>query len=170
MKRRHYNKAPLVWIANIFYWKNKCPKLYNTIRQFITVTDEYPVENVHSIIRAQTCDGDSLEMLERKAKAVFQSRTSQFNFRSQFTPPNSYIFSHNQLKCLKVEGMNVLADIFSRITVDEVESKGDDLDIVFSDMLNCSETNHLPLGYHCSDPPRDDMFVTGQAVWKQKRM
>ena len=120
MNRRHYNKAPLVWIANVLYWKEKCPILYNTLRRFLSATDEYPVENAHSIIRAQTCDGDSAETLERKAKVVFQSKAPQFNFRSQFTPPKNYIFRHNQGKSLKVEGATILSNILSRIAADEV--------------------------------------------------
>eukprot|EP00112_Aurelia_sp_Birch-Aquarium-sp1_P017559 Seg4082.2 transcript_id=Seg4082.2/GoldUCD/mRNA.D3Y31 product="hypothetical protein" protein_id=Seg4082.2/GoldUCD/D3Y31 len=169
MKRRHYNKAPLVWIANVLYWKGKCPTLYNTLRRFLSATDEYPVENTHSIIRAQTCDGDSAEMLERKAKAVFQSKASQSNFRSHFTPPKNYIFRHNQLKSLTVEGASILSEILSRIAADELGDVNDDLDELLTGMVNCGGTNHLPLGYQCPDPPKDDLFCDWPGCLTEER-
>ena len=45
LKRRHYNKATLVWIANILHWKRSDPDLYNFFKNWLTVSDEYPVEN-----------------------------------------------------------------------------------------------------------------------------
>ena len=84
-------------------------------------------------------------MLERKTKAVFQSKASQFNFRSQFTTRKNYIFRHNQLKSLKVEGATILSEILRRIASDEIGNVNDD-------------PNHLPLGYQCPDPPKDDVF------------
>jgi hypothetical protein len=54
LKRRHYNKATLVWIANITHWMRSFPEFYNVFQNWLIISDEYPVENTHSIIRAQT--------------------------------------------------------------------------------------------------------------------
>ena len=61
LKRRHYNKAPLVWLANIHHWGQHFPELHNILASNITITDEYPVENTtaslgpkHSIAIQQT--------------------------------------------------------------------------------------------------------------------
>ena len=38
-----------------------------------------------------------------KVKSVFQSKVKQMNFRSTFTPPEHFSFSHRQLKFLKLQ-------------------------------------------------------------------
>ena len=50
-ERRHYNKAPLVWLAMVAYWAIHHPLLYKMLQTSLIIFDEYPVENAHSIIR-----------------------------------------------------------------------------------------------------------------------
>ena len=52
--RRHYDKAPLIWMSNVLYWLTAVPDLYNIFSSNVTSTDEYGVENTHSIIRSKT--------------------------------------------------------------------------------------------------------------------
>ncbi len=135
MKRKHYNKASLVWISNILFWKENNKKLYQTIRKFLSATDEYPVENTHSIIRAQTKDGDTPDLLQKRAKAVFQSKKSQHNFRSQFTPPKDYTFTQNQLQSLKIKGAKILTNLFKVISDNQSLKNHGALDKFFLSML-----------------------------------
>lgn len=53
LQHRHYtcNKAPLVWISMCYQWGKHAPQLYN-LKNHITISDEYPVENTHSILRS----------------------------------------------------------------------------------------------------------------------
>ena len=103
LNRRHYDKAPLVWINMCSHWGKYSPELYNLLRNYITIFDEYPVENTHSILRAQTKSSDSADQLRKKAKTIFQSKEKQCNFRSFFTAPKQFSFSQNQLQFLKVK-------------------------------------------------------------------
>ena len=116
LKRRHYNKAPLVWMNMCAHWGNYCPQLYKLLQQNITIFDEYPVENTHRIIRAQTKPSDTAEQLKKKAKSIFQSKAKQENFRASYTLPKSFSFSHNQLKYLKVKCAEALCVIFESIS------------------------------------------------------
>ena len=77
LKRRHYNKAPLVWLSNTSHWQNKYNELYEQFSTWPTIFDEYPVENTHSIIRAQTQPSDTADKLQQRAKGIFQSKTKQ---------------------------------------------------------------------------------------------
>ena len=86
---RHYNKAPLVWINMCSHWGKHPQQLYDLIRNYVTVFDEYPVENTHSILRAQTKTSDKADQLRQKAKIIFQSKEKQSNLRSYFTKPTS---------------------------------------------------------------------------------
>ena len=82
LNRHHYNKALLVWINMCSHWGKHSPELYKLLRNYITIFDEYPVENTHSILRPQTKSSDSADQLRKKAKTIFQSKEKLCNFRS----------------------------------------------------------------------------------------
>ncbi|CAB3998876.1 Hypothetical predicted protein [Paramuricea clavata] len=115
-KRRHYNKSPLVWLSNTCHWKDKHKELYEQFCTWPTIYDEYPVENTHSIIRAQTKPSDTANKLQQRAKTIFESKTKQANFRSTFTPPKQFSFSQQQLDYLKVKCAATLTNIFTTIS------------------------------------------------------
>ena len=115
LKRRHYNKTPLVWLSNLSHWKSKYNELYEQFSTWQTIFDEYPVENTHSIIRAQTQPSDTADKLQQRAKGIFQSKTKQANFRSNFTPPKHFNYSQQQLQCLKVRCAEFLTNTFIEI-------------------------------------------------------
>ena len=123
LKRRHYNKAPLLWLANIHHWGQHFPELYNIMANNITITDEYPVENAHSIIRAQIRHCDSAEQLQRKVKSIFQSKEKQADFRDNFTQAQESYFSQNQLKALKTKSVgHLFAVIQSMLAINQSQS------------------------------------------------
>ena len=167
LKRRHYNKATLVWIANILHWKRSYPDLYNLFKNWLTVSDEYPVENTHSVIRAQTKHSDTAAILTRKVKSIFQSKAKQVNFRSIFTPPKQFSFSHGQLKYLKLKCSGFLANVLSGIrnnpsnTTFHLSKKKNQrkLTVTMPEVFGKKQMNEivLPLGYHGERPPDEDM-------------
>ena len=101
LKRRHYNKAPLVWINMCAHWGKHSTNLYQLLRNYIAIFDEYPVENTHSILRAQSKPSDTAEQLRKKAKQIFQSKEQQANFRSHFTSPSPFLFPRTNYNFLK---------------------------------------------------------------------
>ena len=106
--RRHYNGSPLVWFSNLLFWKENNNELYNTLKSFINIEDEYPVENCHSIIRSSTNSWDMPEQLSFKVKSIFASKKRQHNFRSYFTQPKSFTFSRKELKSSKFRCAEIL--------------------------------------------------------------
>ena len=103
---------------NILFYKRNRPSLHQFLRHHITTTDatdKYPVKNTHPIIRAKTSDGDTKAILQKRTKAVFQSKQSQHNFHSHFTPSIHYTFSQDQLEHLKVTCAEPLVSIFSHV-------------------------------------------------------
>ena len=79
--RHHYNKALSIWLTMVTYWRKKNPELYKLIWKNLVIVDEYSVENAHNIIRSKTKDHNSAEKMQETAKATFQSRQAQSNFR-----------------------------------------------------------------------------------------
>ena len=69
-RRRHYNKAPLVWLSNVLYWNDTDHPLYHLLRECLQVLDEYPVENFHSTLRGQTNDYNTPDEIGRKARKI----------------------------------------------------------------------------------------------------
>jgi hypothetical protein len=115
LKRRHYNKAPLVWLSCTNHWAKNYSELYDHFCKWPTIFDEYPVENTHSILRAQTKPSDTAEKLTNRAKSIFESKQRQANFRSIFIPPKEFNFSQQQLQFLKAKCAQLLTSILSMI-------------------------------------------------------
>ena len=159
LQRRHYNKAPLIWINMCSHWGKYAPQMYNLLTNYITIFDEYPVENTHSILRSQTKGSDTADELRKKAKSIFQSKDKQSHFRSFFTTPKQFSFSHNQLRFLKVRCAQVLSSMFSKISRSPGQSLFSSTNRsnrspthvtlpTMSGSNNRMKTIVLPLGYH----------------------
>ena len=63
-RRRHYDKALLIALSNMEYWKSIDHPLSNLIYTSLNAFDEYPVENFHSILPANTTKTDNEEMIK----------------------------------------------------------------------------------------------------------
>lgn len=49
-KCKNYNKAPLVFLSDIFYWEDIDHPFLRAIKTFLSNFNDYPVENMHSKI------------------------------------------------------------------------------------------------------------------------
>jgi len=98
LKRRHYNKAPLVWLAMVTHWGIHQPGLYQMVQSNLALFDEYPVENAHSIIGAKTDDSDTAEQLIQKAKAPFKLNKPRLISENTLHPLNIYWFHKTALQ------------------------------------------------------------------------
>ena len=58
-RRRHYDKALLVALSIIKYWKDHSHPLFQTMSSALVAFDEYPVENFHSLLRERTRETDN---------------------------------------------------------------------------------------------------------------
>jgi len=98
----------------ITHWGMHHPGLYQMVQSNLALFDEYPVENAHGIIRAKTNDSDTAEQLIQKAKASFQAKQAQTNFREHFPPTKHLLVSQNSLAGLKAKCAKILADTFAK--------------------------------------------------------
>lgn len=159
LRRRHYNKAPLVWLNMCCHWGRNFPEMYNILLNYLTITDEYPVENTHSILRAQTKPSDTAAQLTKKAKTIFQSKEKQCNFRSYFTSPKKFSFSHKQLKYLKVKCAEVLSSMFTAISQSPGKSSFPSKNqVILPNVCSSSpvKCTVLPMGYQGETRPNDN--------------
>ena len=114
-KRHHYNKAPLIWISNFLFWQKQEHPLFSTLMKTLNAFDEYPVENFHSILRSQTSEADSGEVLRKKAKALDFSKVMTSNFSSVFATERKYNYKRNKLEYLKLKAAKFIFNLLSKI-------------------------------------------------------
>ena len=101
--RKHYDKAPLVFLSMVEYWKATNHPLYNLLQEHLHVSDEYPVENFHSLLRARTNEWDIPVEIQRKARQINDQKHHLHHFSTYFVPPRRAMMSHNQLRRLKIK-------------------------------------------------------------------
>ena len=94
--------------------------MYDLLQKWITLAGEYPVENTHGVIRAQTRHSETATQLVNKVKSIIVSKTKQTNFHSHFTPPKHFSFSHGQLKYLKLKSSEFLTATLQEITKNQL--------------------------------------------------
>ena len=142
------------------HWGKHTPQLYNILRNYIAIFDEYLVENTHSILHSQTKGSDSADELRKRAKSVFQSKGKQSDYRSFFITPRQFSFSHNQLRLLKVRCAQALSSMFIKISQSQFSSNNScNTSVPTHVILPTMSPNKnkkmtvLPLGYHCDIKP-----------------
>ncbi|RHZ72469.1 hypothetical protein Glove_242g203 [Diversispora epigaea] len=69
-KRKNYNKALLIFLSDIFYWKKKHPLFYNLLQNQLPSFNDYYVENTHSKIRANTSANATVENIIKQAYVI----------------------------------------------------------------------------------------------------
>ena len=114
-QRKHYDKAPLVWLSNVAYWKYTGHPLYTLVKNNLHLTDEYPIENFHSLLRARTNEWDTPAAIQRKARLIDANKHNLQHFSTYFVPPKRAMLNHNQLRRLKVKCAKYLLSIVDDI-------------------------------------------------------
>src|SRR6185369_16129660 len=95
---KNYNKAPLAFFSDIFYWFTTHHPMAHTIEQNIHSFNDYYVENFHSSLRLQTNASNSAEQIIRQAKIIDQSRGSNI-FKENFS--DSHNITYNEKEFMK---------------------------------------------------------------------
>ena len=114
-RRHHYNKAPLVWLSNFLFWKHENHPLFHALMEHLNAFDEYPVENFHSHLRAQTRECDNAEILRQKARAMDEMKGVTSSFTSTFSVPRKYSFKQSKLEELKVSAAQFICSQLANI-------------------------------------------------------
>ena len=109
--RHHYNKAPLIRLEMVTYWGKNNPELYKLIWKHLVIVDEYPVENVHNIIRSKTNDHDSSEKM-KDSKGYISEQTSSRQLSKILAAKNYSMFSQKHINNLKLRCAKLLVVCF----------------------------------------------------------
>ena len=59
LRRHNYNKAPLIFLSDVFYWKLNNHPIADVLKNNLPIFNDYFVENFHSSIRSQTAESNT---------------------------------------------------------------------------------------------------------------
>jgi hypothetical protein len=68
--RKNYNKAPLAFLSDYFYWKDSNHPFANALKEHLVNFNDYYVENFHSRLRANTNPHSSLNTIIEQAYVI----------------------------------------------------------------------------------------------------
>ena len=114
-QRRHYDKAPLIALSNVEYFRNIDHPLFSTLMSSVCAFDEYPVENFHSVLRERTRVTDTPEMISLAAKEIDARKHELREFQTAFVPEKKKNFSHKNVEILKIKAAEFLTKKFKTI-------------------------------------------------------
>ena len=66
-KRKNYNKAPLVFLSDVFYWEDINHPFLNAMKTSLSNFNDYPVENMHSKIHTNISINASADDIIKQA-------------------------------------------------------------------------------------------------------
>src|SRR2546430_17087621 len=93
LRRHNYNKTPLVYLSDVFYWKLNNHPIVDILSNNLSIFNDYFVENFHSSIRSQTAESNSALQIIQKAKIIDTERNSNFTFKEAFVNSRNPIIS-----------------------------------------------------------------------------
>ena len=114
LRRRNYNKAPLVFLSDVFYWELNDHPMANALKNNLPIFNDYFVENFHSSIRSQTVESNSASQIIQKAKIIDAERNNN-SFKESFINSRNPIISKDKLNYLGKKVSLFLFSLFDKI-------------------------------------------------------
>ena len=59
LQRHNYNKAPLIFLSDVFYWTLNEHPIIDILKNNLPIFNDYFVENFHSSLRYQTVESNT---------------------------------------------------------------------------------------------------------------
>eukprot|EP00794_Sanderia_malayensis_P002399 gene2399-2763_t len=110
---RHYDKAPLIALSNVEYWKQVGRPIMNSISSSLSAFDEYPVKNFHSLLRAKTTSTDQACRIALKGKEIDLRKHELHEFKSTYVPARKFAFSRKNIDSIKVKAAEYITEKFA---------------------------------------------------------
>ena len=83
LQRHNYNKAPLIFLSDVFYWTLNDHPMLNILNDHLPIFNDYFVENFHSSLRYQTAESNTDKQIIQKAKIIDIERNNE-GFKDTF--------------------------------------------------------------------------------------
>ena len=114
-RRRHYDKALLIALSNMAYFKHINHPIIKSLSSSLSAFDEHPVENFHSLLRARTRSHENASKVRQVAREIDARMHELHEFQSTFVPIKKSGFSARKIKSLKLRSAEFLTEKFGMI-------------------------------------------------------
>ncbi|PKC05474.1 hypothetical protein RhiirA5_420887 [Rhizophagus irregularis] len=114
LRRHNYNKAPLVFLSDVFYWELNNHPMANVLKKNLPIFNDYFVENFHSSIRSQTAESNNALQIIQKAKIIDAERNNN-SFKESFINSRNPTIFQNKLNYLERKVSLFLFSLFDKI-------------------------------------------------------
>jgi len=115
LQRHNYNKVPLIFLSDVFYWTSNNHPIIEILKNNLPIFNDYFVENFHSSIRNQTAESNSIQQIIQKAKIIDAERTNNLSFKEAFVNSRNPTISHTKLDYLEKKTSLFLLSLFNDI-------------------------------------------------------
>ena len=115
LRRHNYNKAPLIFLSDVFYQKLYNHPIADILKNNLQIFNDYFVENFHSSIRSQTAESNTALQIIQKAKIIDTERSNNFSFKKAFVNSRDSIISQVKLNHLEIKASLFLFSLFDEI-------------------------------------------------------
>ena len=115
LRRHNYNKAPLVFLSDVFYWRLNNHLIANILMNNLPIFNDYFVENFHSSLRSQTVEPNSALQIIQKAKIIDTERNNNLSFKESFINSRNSLISQDKLNYLEKKVSLFLFSLFDKI-------------------------------------------------------
>lgn len=160
-RRKNYNKLPLAFLSDIFYWQNIEHPIAETFKNSLHIFNDYYVENFHSSIRHQTNSFNSAQQIIHQAKVIDQTRGKN-SFTEVFSNNHNIIYTEKQLTFLEKKTAVFLLDLFQCIWNNRGNTRKKKVKNYWQFNLptldKVVDQKVLPMGWSSSYHPRLDKF------------
>jgi hypothetical protein len=157
---KNYNKLPLAFLSDIFYWQNIKHPIAETLKTSIHIFNDYYVENFHSFIRRQANNYDTAaQQINNQAKIIDQTRNKN-SFAEVFSKNHNIVYTEKQLKFLEKKTAVFLLNLFQNVwknrgrTTKKKFKKSWQYNL--PSLGKIVDEKVLPMGWNSSCPPKLD--------------
>ncbi|UZO27320.1 uncharacterized protein OCT59_019521 [Rhizophagus irregularis] len=157
-KRHNYNKAPLAFLSDIFYWQDTNHPFAEAVKLFLVNFNDYYVENMHSKIRSQTPVNSNVDNIIKQAYVI--DERNHCELKDTFQKTKAYPYKPSLLNILAEKTSLFLLDYFQRIYKNCGKSKlcksKKKIQCQLATLGETVDTKCLPTGYSTNMPPLPD--------------
>ncbi|GES79025.1 hypothetical protein GLOIN_2v1787998 [Rhizophagus clarus] len=166
LRQHNYNKAPLMFLSDVFYWKLNNHPIANTLENYLPIFNDYFVENFHSSIRSQTAESNTALQIIQKAKVIDIERNSKLFFKDAFVNSRNPVISQVKLNYLEKKVSLFLFSLFEKIlhnlgNTNQINNNKYPSFVLLTFKINV-DVKTLPLAWSTKSKPFDEKFCDAE--------
>jgi hypothetical protein len=173
LRRRNYNKAPLVFLSDVFYWRHNNHPIADILKENLPIFNDYFVENFHSSLRSQTVESNNVLQIIQKAKIIDAERNNN-SFKESFVNSRNPTISQDKLNYLEKKVSLFLFSLFDKIyhnigNTKQIDNKKYPSFMLPSFAIN-ADIKVLSLAWNTENKPADDKFCDAETCLLSNNM